>query len=122
MKIARLLLLFATAALWPAVAQNWDNSGNAMLSGTYYFREVYYIIGDQAGDFSRALALYNTVTFDGNGHYSMNAVLADSNAGSLQSGTIAGTYSIAASGYGFISNPLSTGDLIFGLVSQSGIF
>jgi len=123
MKLARLFLFCAVASAWPAAAQTWDSSGNGMLSGTYYFREVYYIIGDNAGDFSRALALYNQVTFDGNGHYTMNAVLADSNAGTLQSGTISnGTYSISASGYGFISNPLSTGDFIFGLVSQSGVF
>ncbi len=93
-----------------------------MLNGTYYFREVFYVIGDNTGDFQDAAALYNTVTFDGNGKYSMNAVLADASAGSLQSGTITGTYSISASGYGFLSNPLSTGDLIFGLVSQSGVF
>src|SRR5262249_45820662 len=37
-------------------------------------------------------------------------------------GTLNGTYTISASGYGYISNPLSTGDSIFGLVSQQGIF
>ncbi len=93
-----------------------------MLNGTYYFREVFYVIGDNTGDFQDAAALYNTVTFDGNGKYSMNAVLADASAGSLQSGTITGTYSISASGYGYLSNPLLSGDLIFGLVSQSGVF
>jgi uncharacterized protein (TIGR03437 family) len=123
MQVARLLLLFMAATIWPAAAQTWDISGNGMLNGTYYFREVFYIVGDNAGDFQRALALYNTVTFDGNGHYTMNAVLADSSSGSVTSGTISGgTYSIAASGYGFLSNPLSTGDFIYGLVSQSGIF
>src|SRR5689334_15369769 len=121
MRIAR-LLFFTAAILSPAAAQSWDNSGNGMLSGTYYFREVFYIVGDNAGDLSRALALYNTVTFDGNGKYTMNAVLADSNLGSLQSGTLTGTYSISASGEGFLSNPLSAGDFIFGVVSQSGIF
>src|SRR5271157_522435 len=123
MKIARLFLLCTIASAWPVAAQTWDTSGNGMLNGTYYFREVFYIVGDQAGDFQRALALYNQVTFDGNGHYTMNAVLADSNSGTLQSGTISGgTYSIAASGFGFLSNPLSTGDVIYGLVSQSGVF
>src|SRR5580704_9670241 len=115
MKVCRLLLLFTAATAWPAAAQTWDSSGNGMLNGTYYFREVFYIVGDQSGDFQEAAALYNTVTFDGNGHYTMNAVLADSNSG-LQSGTITGTYAISASGYGFLSNPLSTGDLIYGLV------
>ena len=93
-----------------------------MLKGTYYFREVAYVIGDNAGDLSEAAAVYNTVTFDGNGNYTMQAVLADSGSGSLEAGTITGTYAIAASGYGFISNPLITGAFIFGLVSQQGIF
>ena len=39
-----------------------------------------------------------------------------------ESGTLTGTYSISASGYGFISNPLSSGDYVYGLVSQQGIF
>ena len=94
-----------------------------MLNGTYYFREVFYVVGDQAGDLQEAATLYNTVTFDGNGHYTMNAFVADSNAQFLQPLTVSnGTYSISPSGYGFLSNPLLTGDFIYGLVSQSGIF
>ncbi len=122
MKVCRLLLLFTAATAWPAAAQTWDSSGNGMLNGTYYFREVFYAVYDQYGDLQDAAALYNQVTFDGNGNYTMNAVLADASNGTLQPVMIKGTYSIAASGYGFLSNPLSTGDLIFGLVSQSGIF
>ncbi len=117
-----LLLLLLSAAVWPAAAQTWDNSGNSMLKGTYYFRNVAYVVGDDYGDFSEAAALYNTVTFDGNGNYSMAAVLADSGEDELETGTITGTYSIAASGFGFISNPLITGAYIYGLVSQQGIF
>ncbi len=110
------------AIAWPAAAQTWDNSGNSMLKGTYYFRMVVYVVGDNYGDLSEAAALYNTVTFDGNGNYSMSAILADSGAQSLESGTLTGTYSIAASGYGFLTNPLVTGASIYGLVSQQGIF
>jgi uncharacterized protein (TIGR03437 family) len=115
------MLLFAAL---PAAAQSpqWDTSGNNLLTGTYYFREVFYIIADNFGDLGRALALYGTVSFDGAGKYTMAATLLDSNAASLQSGTLTGTYSIAASGYGFLSNPLSTGDRIFGLVAQNKIF
>src|SRR5690348_3106720 len=112
MKTAPLLFLLSTAFAWQGFAQTFDSSGNGMLTGTYYFREVFYVVGDNAGDFSEAAALYNTVTFDGNGNYSMNALLADSNSG-VQSGTIKGTYAISASGYGYLTNPLSTGDRIF---------
>ena len=69
----------------------------------------------------QAIALYGTVTFDGNGNYTMTASGYDSSQGP-ESGTLTGTYSISASGYGFISNPLSSGDYVYGLVSQQGIF
>lgn len=125
MNVARLLLLCALASVWPAAAQTWDSSGNSLLKGTYYFREVFYIVGDQSGYISDAVVLYNQVNFDGNGHYAMNALLFDPagyNGGFPQSQISSGTYAIAASGFGFISNPLSQGDFIYGLVSQSGVF
>src|SRR6266478_2551620 len=113
MKVAPLALLLSLAAAGQIAAQStWDTSGNGLLKGTYYFREVFYIVGDQAGDLSRAIALYGNVTFSGTGTYSMAVQVADSNSSFLQSGTLSGTYSIAASGYGFLSNPLSTGDFI----------
>ena len=105
-----------------ALAQTWDTSGNGMLNGTCYFREVFYIVGDGYGDLTRAIALYGNVSFNGAGSYTMTATVADSNSSYLQNASLSGTYSISASGYGFISNPLSTGDYIYGLVSGQGIF
>jgi uncharacterized protein (TIGR03437 family) len=114
------VLLFAATG-WQAAAQTWDTSGNNLLNGKFYFREVFYILQDGYGDLGRAIALYGTVTFDGNGNYTMAATAADSSQG-LGSGTLTGTYSISASGYGFLSNPLSSGDYVYGLVSQQGYF
>jgi hypothetical protein len=126
MKLARWLALLCAATGWQAAAQTWDSSGNNMLNGTYYFREVIYLIGSDTGTLSRAITLYNTITFNGSGSYSINCALYDSEYGSLtcaQAGLpTTGTYSIAASGYGFISSPVSSGDFIYGLVSQQGIF
>ena len=73
MRTARFLLMLAAIA-WPAAAQTWDTSGNSMLKGTYYFRMVVYVVGDDYGDLSEAAALYNTITFDGNGNYTMSAI------------------------------------------------
>lgn len=122
MKAVRLLVLCCTATLWPAAAQTWDSSGNGMLKGQYFFREVYYVVGDYYGDLSQAIALYNVITFDGSGNYTGNAGVV--NGGTVASAAIKGTYSIAASGFGFISNPApnAQGDRIYGLVSQSGVF
>jgi uncharacterized protein (TIGR03437 family) len=122
LKLAGVVFLLVAAVGPQASAQTWDNSGNHFLQGTYYFREVVWLVGDNAGDLNRALSLYGNITFDGNGNYTIgNSQLYDSSAGALQSFSFTGTYSISASGYGFLSSPVSTGDSIHGLVSR-GIF
>jgi uncharacterized protein (TIGR03437 family) len=122
MKLARtLLLLSATAGL---SAQTFDTSGNGMLKGTYYFRQVIYVLSSAAdGTLADAAALYGTVNFSGTGTYTMSVTLADAQAGQLQSGNISGgTYSVSSSGQAFLSSPLFKGDLIYGLVNAQGIF
>ena len=122
-----LILITAWVTAWPAAAQTWDNSGNSKLNGSYFFRQVLYLIGDQYGDLKEAAALYGTISFHGDGTYSISsASIVDSNAGTPTVPPIAGTYTISASGYGFMSNPLaqllfSTNDTIYGLVSN-GVF
>lgn len=104
-------------------SQSFDSSGDGMLNGTYYFRQVLYF--QQSGD---AANIVGNITFNGGGSYTLsNATLLDANSGSSTpvalSGT--GTYSVAASGEGYISALDSTdfpGDQILGLVSPKGIF
>ena len=113
-----------TAVGLAAQAQTWDTSGNGMLSGTYYFRQVIYVLQDQYGDLGEAVSLYGNIKFDGNGGYTLTSgqwLAFDSSVGTAQTGNATGTYSISASGYGFVSNPY-TGDSIYGLVSRQGIF
>jgi uncharacterized protein (TIGR03437 family) len=117
-----LVLLLAAALGASAQAPPFDSSGNGLLKGTYYFREAIYLVGDQSGTLSRALAAYGNITFDGAGTYTISAQpILDSNAGAIASLTTTGSYSIAASGYGFIASPVSSGDYVYGLVSK-GIF
>jgi uncharacterized protein (TIGR03437 family) len=120
-KFAGIPLLLWAAAGWHASAQSWDSSGNGLLKGTYYFREVLYFVGYNDGSLQEASALYGSITFSGTGTYTCQVSLIDSSAG-LETGTLSGTYSIAASGYGSISNPLSNGDYVYGLVNSAGIF
>jgi uncharacterized protein (TIGR03437 family) len=120
-KFAGILLLLSTATGWHASAQTWDTSGNGLLNGTYYFREVFYIVGYQSGALNEASALYGSITFSGTGTYTCQVSFYDSSQG-LETGNLSGTYSISASGYGFISNPLSSGDYVYGLVNSAGIF
>ena len=82
---------------------------------------TYYRVPGTAAS-TTSSAVYGTVTFNGAGAYTMNATLVDIQAQQLQSGTLSGTYSIAASGQGFLSNPISTGDFIYGMVNAQGIF
>ncbi|MGD1094605.1 MAG: hypothetical protein ABSB35_21750 [Bryobacteraceae bacterium] len=119
----------------------WDTSGNTMLKGTYSFRYVRYSIGDLLGNLSEATTLYGTITFTGTttGTYTIsNASEYDSSLGSVctQNMTSPSGYSISASGFGFLSNPLpplpseplslsnsvSPSDAIWGTVSSSHVF
>ena len=82
METMRRFLLFVLACIAGAGlagAQSFDNSANASLSGSYYFRNVLYI-GSSAGNgsLSRAIAAYGTMAFDGNGAYSVTGSYFDS--------------------------------------------
>jgi uncharacterized protein (TIGR03437 family) len=125
MKLAKVLLVLTAALAWQAAAQTtpaWDTSGNGMLNGTYYFRQAYYVLSGEYdnGELEDAAVTYGNITFSGAGTYSMSVTFLDAEEGG-QRGTLTGTYSIGASGYGFLSNPI-TGDVIYGLVNQQGIF
>ncbi len=122
MKTARTLLILAAVAVPTfAAAPTWDTSGNGLLSGTYYFREVVYV-ADSSGNTSRALTLYGNATFT-SGAFTLTG-LGGLDSGS-QSGAPAvnstGTYSLSASGYGFMTDPLITGSTISILVSNNVI-
>src|ERR1700693_439217 len=105
--------LFVLAATFPAIAQTWDNTGNNLLNGNYYFREVTLTSSD-------AYAVYGTITF-ASGSYSVNAFAIQASTGNEGPYTTTGTYSIAASGFGFINNPL-IGSPVYGLVGFNGVF
>jgi uncharacterized protein (TIGR03437 family) len=145
----RAALSLCVLALWPTASQaQWDNTGNSLLNGMYYFRQVVYLAADQNGDLSEAIAIYGNITFSGNGTYSItNAIASDSSNTSYGTDPLScwlantecaasagspvnGNYSIAASGFGFLTSPIAgittsttqpNGDLIYGLVSSNGI-
>jgi uncharacterized protein (TIGR03437 family) len=125
MKSALLVLLLLMVVGLPASAQcvGLDNGGNNLLLGKYYFRHVIYQVGDNAGDLGRAIALYGNINFGGDGTYTITgSSIIDSNAGVVQTFTANGTYSISATGYGYLSSAVTGNvDCIYGLVA-SGIF
>jgi uncharacterized protein (TIGR03437 family) len=121
------LLLFIVAA-GPAAAQSWDASGNGLLNGTYYFRQVMWLGGyNSANGLQEAIAVYGNIVFGGNGTYTLTAKAADAAVNTVTSITGSGTYTISASGYGYMSTPLQfvypqfDGDEINLLVSPSKV-
>jgi len=117
MKNIRTCLLFL-AVIFPAAAQVWDNTGNGLLNGKYYFREVTLTQSD-------AFAAYGTINFS-NGTYQTDSsdVVIEAANGEGGNYVVSGTYSIAASGFGFINN--TSGSIlsspIYGLVGANGVF
>ena len=115
-----LLILLGAALARLASAQAFDSTGNHLLNGAYYFREVAYTSNVN-------VALYGSITFDGNGNYSISATTWDDSSLEAQSYSSSGTYVISASGYGYLqSNQLltelgSSNPVTHGLVSN-GIF
>ena len=118
------VLLFAACA-WQSSAQPaFDSSGDSQLNGAYYMRQVFYIVGDNAGDLSDAMNIQGTITFNGAGSYSFSGSFLDASSGSTPTTfTSSGVYAISASGEGYISslNPEFTNDQIIGLVAH-GVF
>jgi uncharacterized protein (TIGR03437 family) len=128
MKLARVLLLSSllsslAAGLFGQTA-TWDTSGNGMLNGTYYFRQVVYAVASGGGgSLSDAISIYGNMNFAGNGTYSMvNVTVVDGANQTVKQIAASGTYSISASGLGFLSSPLGTGESVYGTVNSQGIF
>jgi uncharacterized protein (TIGR03437 family) len=109
----------------PALANlpTFDNTGNSLLNGTYYFREVIYSVGDTAGDLSGFYSAFGTITFNGSGGYTTGSVTenacSSSGCGQQPLATTTGTYTFAASGYGTFTEPLSSSLTDYGLISNN---
>jgi uncharacterized protein (TIGR03437 family) len=126
------LCLFALAALpWAASAQNFDSSGDGLLNGPYFVRQVLYLTDPSAtpqGAIGQRITTYGQITFDGNGSYTFSGSFVDSTASSStpQAFTSSGTYVIGANGMGYMTEfnnqeSLDAQDFIVGMISH-GIF
>ena len=118
--VSNLLLILAAALPAFATGPAWDSSGNGLLNGTYYFRQVIY--QSSGGSLSGAYSFYGNISFNGSGTYSVTSgtfVQYTSSGPSVNTGaTTTGTYSVSASGYGFLSSPVISGTNIVFLVSN----
>jgi uncharacterized protein (TIGR03437 family) len=98
-----------------------DTGGNMLLSGTYYFRDLACRPVSPSG-LKEAVAVFGNITFDGNGNYTVSAMVNDSGGTAAYPLSTKGTYVISASGQGYLTHPLSAGDRIYGLAAQLSPF
>ena len=119
--VSKLLLIFAAALPAFAAGPAWDSSGNGLLNGVYYFRQVIY--QSSGGGLSGADTYYGNISFNGAGTYTVTSgtFVQYTNQGPSvsTSATTSGTYSVSASGYGFMSSPVISGVNIVFLVSNN---
>ena len=118
--VCRAGVLAALLVGLPLEAQTWDTSGNGMLNGTYYFRDVgWQGRYDKTNNLQLAEAAYGTIVFT-NGTYTISdANEFDSTSEAILPFLVNGTYSLGANGYGFMSSPLVDGVNVTILVSST---
>jgi len=93
------LLVFCFASV-SASAQQFDNSADAMLSGTYVVRELLVTKFSVGGAIGRSAVATGTMSFSGSGQYLFRGQILDSTVpGGPTPTTITGTFSVAANGF-----------------------
>lgn len=123
-KLPHLLCLMLCACAWNSSAQSLDSSGDSMLNGTYYVRQVFYIATPGSSSLAANVSIAGTITFNGGGGYTFSGSYQNSaSTPSYSAFSGSGSYVISASGQGYISSIYSqfSNDRIVGLVSH-GVF
>ena len=122
MKYITWAVAFAALGASALQGQSLDNSGNALLNGSFHFRQLEAANFDPTtGDVIEMIAVNGTITFDGAGNYTIAGGTYLDSAGMTQTVSTSGTYVIGGNGWGYIINPLDSSDYIYGAVGQ-GVF
>jgi len=113
-------LACSPAAVW---AQNFDTSGNGLLTGTWFVR---YVASDNlstTGTVGRARSVTGTFSFDGNGNYALAGQISDNtvNSGASQALSVSGQYQVSSSGLLELVNPLDSTQTVFGGIGKSAL-
>ena len=108
----------------------WDNTGNSMLSGTFYFRQVFYVPDQTYAQLDEAVTLYGTFDYlllTGRGtttiqrHRPGRKQAAARQWRRIHRCTATEPTLSPRSGYGFLYQPLCDGEITcMGLVSANG--
>src|SRR5579864_1010980 len=116
----RWLVIFFSMFASGAAAQTFDNSGNGMLRGDYFVRQVLLSDISAQGVIGRARGILGTATFDGNGNYAFSGQIADTQMAQPQSYSVNGKYILASNGLFQMQNPIDTTDTDYGGVGAAG--
>jgi len=109
----------------PASAQQFDNSADAMLSGTYVVRELLVTKFSVGGSIGRAAVATGTMAFSGSGQFQFRGQILDSTVqgGPVQT-SITGTFAVAANGLlkiqSLVGATASGPDTVWGGVGAAG--
>ncbi len=121
-KFSLIVLLLSACAAQSSAQTGFDATGDGLLYGTYYMRQVFYFVSSK-DEFTRAMNVQGTITFNGAGTYSFSGSLLDSESSPVKPATFtnSGSYVISASGEGYITgvNNQFISDKIYGVVSHS---
>jgi uncharacterized protein (TIGR03437 family) len=102
---------------------SFDNSGNSMLKGAYFVRQVLLVADSNSSAITQAVSLTGTMTFDGNGNYSFSGQqLNSANQAAASNYTVSGVYAVSSSGQVQIQTPvgIDSQDTEFGGVGAAG--
>lgn len=121
-----LLVLLLGACAWQSSAQPaLESSGNYLLNGAYYMRQVLYYFSVETGALADTVNIQGTITFTGSGTYTFtgSTLASTTSPVKVETFTTTGSYTISASGEGYINavDPTFSGYRVVGMVSN-GIF
>jgi uncharacterized protein (TIGR03437 family) len=117
----RSVLLVACLAPGLLPAQSFDNSGNSLLQGSYFIRQVLFQTFNSGYAPTQAISLTGMVTFSGSGSYTLTGQQSTSGSSSVVTVSLSGAYAVSSSGVLRMDDPLSSGDSLFGGVGTSAL-
>jgi len=103
--------------------QAFDTSGDSLLKGAYFVRQVWTSVDPDTSVIDQAVSLTGTMTFDGNGNYSFTGQELNSLVGTTAVAySTTGVYAVSASGLVQIATPIDVdnSDTEFGGVGGTG--
>jgi hypothetical protein len=116
-------ILIALSTAIGAAAQNFDTSGNGMLKGQYFVREILIAgqNGDANGTITSAASVMGVVTFNGSGGYSFSGTAASTaSPGTITMQVLTGTYEVGSNGLLGIQSLADPTQTSYGGVSAIG--